>query len=91
VHSATNLWGSNTLDPGVISTRLFHAGWALGGDDVSVGGEEVYETVMEIARRGYNGEYFENVRPARCSSVAGDPLQRKEFTGLTGRMLERFR
>lgn len=81
---------SNSLDPGVIATKLLHAGWSLGGDDVSLGGEEVYETVMEIARGGCNGEYFENLRPARYSSVAGDPGARQELAELTGRMLKRF-
>jgi len=81
---------SNSLDPGVIATKLLHAGWALAGDDASVGGEEVFETVMEIARNGWNGEYFENLRPARCSPVAHDPAARRELTELTGEMLRRF-
>jgi len=81
---------SNSLDPGVISTKLLHAGWALAGDDVSVGGDDVFETVMEIARRGWSGEYFENVRPVRCSSVARDPVARRELRELTGEMLRRF-
>ncbi|NTW81842.1 MAG: SDR family NAD(P)-dependent oxidoreductase [Chlorobiaceae bacterium] len=82
---------SNSLDPGVISTKLLHAGWSLGGDDVSTGGEELYAMVMEIERSGYNGEYFENLHPARCSAVARDPFQRKELAELTGNMLQRFR
>ena len=81
---------SNSLDPGVIATKLLHAGWALAGDDVSVGGDDVFETVMEIARNDYNGEYFENARPARCSSVADDPVARRELAALTGGMLRRF-
>lgn len=81
---------SNALDPGVIATKLLHAGWSLGGDDVSVGGEEVYETVMEIALGDHNGEYFENLRPASYSSAVGDPLQRNELAELTDRMLKRF-
>lgn len=81
---------SNSLDPGVISTKLLHAGWALAGDDVSVGGNEVYETVTEIARNGWNGEYFENLRPARYSPVAGDVAARRELRELTGEMLRRF-
>jgi hypothetical protein len=32
--------------------RLFSTGWSLGGDDVSQGGEEVYETVIDISREG---------------------------------------
>ena len=88
--SGDNPLRSNSLDPGVIATKLLHAGWSLGGDDVSQGGEEVYGTVMEIARGGCNGEYFENLRPARHSSVAGDPWARKELAELTGMMLKRF-
>jgi hypothetical protein len=45
---------------------------------------------MEIARHGCNGKYFENLRSARHSSVAGDPLQRNELAELSGRMLRRF-
>jgi NAD(P)-dependent dehydrogenase (short-subunit alcohol dehydrogenase family) len=81
---------SNSLDPGVIATKLLHAGWALAGDDVSVGGDDVFETVMEIARNGSNGEYFENARPARRSSVADDPVARQELRELTGELLRRF-
>ncbi|ACF10737.1 short-chain dehydrogenase/reductase SDR [Chlorobaculum parvum NCIB 8327] len=81
---------SNSLDPGVIATKLLHAGWALAGDDVSVGGDDVFETVMEIARNDYNGEYFENARPAICSSVAQEPVARQELRELTGEMLSRF-
>ncbi len=80
---------SNSLDPGVISTKLLHAGWSLGGDDVSAGGEELYATVMTIEKQACNGEYFENLRPARCSPVAMDPLQRKELAELTENMLQR--
>lgn len=46
---------------------------------------------MEIARNDYNGEYFENARPAICSSVAQDPVARQELRELTGEMLSRFR
>jgi len=81
---------SNSLDPGVIATKLLHAGWALAGDDVSVGGDDVFETVMEIARNGYNGEYFENAQPTICSSVARAPAARQELRELTGEMLRRF-
>ena len=88
--SGEGAFRSNALDPGVIATKLLHAGWSLGGDDVSVGGGEVYGTVMEIARNDWNGMYFENLRPARHSSVAGDPGVRMELAELTGRMLSRF-
>jgi len=81
---------SNSLDPGVIATKLLHAGWALAGDDVSVGGDDVFETVMAIAKHNHNGEYFENSRPAICSSVARDPVARQELRELTDEMLRRF-
>jgi NAD(P)-dependent dehydrogenase (short-subunit alcohol dehydrogenase family) len=87
---AVRLIRSNSLDPGVIATKLLHAGWSLAGDDVTFGGDEVYETVMEIARKGWNGEYFENLRPTRHSSVADDPVARQELAALTSEMLRRF-
>ncbi len=89
--SGDNAVRSNSLDPGVIATKLLHAGWSLAGDEVSVGGDDVFETVMEIARHGYNGEYFENARPAIFSSVAQDSVARQELHELTGEMLMRFR
>jgi NAD(P)-dependent dehydrogenase (short-subunit alcohol dehydrogenase family) len=88
--SGDNAVRSNSLDPGVIATKLLHAGWALVGDDVSVGGDEVFDTVMAIAKHGYSGEYFENARPVRCSSVADDPVARHELAELTYGMLRRF-
>lgn len=81
---------SNSLDPGVIATKLLHAGWSLAGDDVSAGGEALYSTVVEIEKNSWNGEYFEDARPASYSSVAGDPVARRELCELTGRMLSRF-
>jgi len=81
---------SNTLDPGVIATKLLHAGWALAGDDVSAGGEALYDTVMAISRNNWNGEYFEDARSAICSLVARDPVARQELAELTGAMLRRF-
>jgi len=81
---------SNSLDPGVIATKLLHAGWALAGDDVSIGGDDVFETVMEIARNDYNGEYFENARPACYLSFARDPVARHDLRELTDEMLSRF-
>lgn len=53
-------------------------------------GEEVYGTVIEIAKNGWNGEYFENLRPARHSPVAGDPGAGKKLAELTGMMLKRL-
>jgi hypothetical protein len=38
----------------------------------SASDDEVYETVMEIARHGTNGNCFENLRPAgACCLTAG--------------------
>ena len=61
-----------------------------GGRIGATGRKELYGWVMEIARGGDNGEYFENLRPARHSPVAGDPGARMDLAGLTGRMLSRF-
>ena len=63
---------SNCLHPGVISTKLLHAGWGGGGAPVAEGARnEVYvATAPEL--KGVTGKYFMNRRESRSSAISYD-------------------
>jgi NAD(P)-dependent dehydrogenase (short-subunit alcohol dehydrogenase family) len=63
----------NALDPGVIATKLLHAGWNLMGDDVSRGAGPLVHLACSPDVSGVTGCYFECNRPVECASRASDP------------------
>ncbi len=78
---------ANALDPGILSTKLLHAGWPLRGEDPAEGGAALCAIAISPEFSGVNGRYFEDGRPASCSALALDPLLRQELWESTMEML----
>ena len=78
----------NTLDPGVLATKLLHAGWMLSGQDPVYGGEALAWLALSEDVAGITGRYFENNHPASCSSLALDPDLRRQLWNISKEMLE---
>ncbi|RNA68267.1 SDR family NAD(P)-dependent oxidoreductase [Prosthecochloris sp. ZM_2] len=69
----------NTLDPGILATKLLHAGWNLIGADVSCGAPPLLYLACSNDVEGVSGLYFENNHPSICSSKASDPDVRAQL------------
>jgi len=62
----------NVLHPGVISTKLLHAGWGSGGSDITLGSKtSIYLAVSEEVA-SVSGKYFSNRQPAKSSGTSYD-------------------
>ena len=79
----------NTLDPGVLATKLLHAGWRLSGQDPVYGGKALVWLALSEEVAGITGCYFENNHQASCSSLALDPDLRCQLWGISEEMVGR--
>lgn len=81
---------ANALHPGVIDTKLLHAGFNMKGASVEQGARtSVYlATSDEVA--GVSGRYFDNCREARPSRIAGDDRLAEALWAQSERLLARF-
>ncbi len=62
----------NCLHPGVISTKLLHAGWGMGGGSLQQGAAtSVYLATSEDVS-GVSGQYFVNKRPQKSAAFSYD-------------------
>ncbi len=63
---------ANCLHPGVISTKLLHAGWGIGGGSLQQGAAtSVYLATSEEVE-GVSGKYFVNSRPQKSAAFSYD-------------------
>ena len=60
---------SNSLYPGVIDTKLLHAGFDMAGDPVAEGARTPVFLATSPEVKGISGKYFD-----RCTAVASAPL-----------------
>ena len=63
---------ANCLHPGVISTKLLHAGWGIGGADVRRGAETSVYLAVSPDVEGVSGKYFVNKRPQKSVAFSYD-------------------
>jgi hypothetical protein len=72
------------MHPGVISTRLLHAMFSVGGDRP----EHAAENIRYVAsRRDDNGSYYDERRPSPPNPQAADPATQDRLADLTTRIL----
>ncbi|MEV1333910.1 SDR family NAD(P)-dependent oxidoreductase [Micromonospora costi] len=73
-----------SVHPGVISTRLLHAMFSIGGERP----EQAAATIRYVAaRRDDNGTYYDERRPAPPNPQASDPATQDRLHDLTARLL----
>ncbi len=81
---------SNSLHPGVIDTKLLHAGFSGKGDPVSLGARTHVYLATSPDVKGVSGKYFENCKPAQPSSQAKDPELARRLWEWTERAVRRW-
>jgi retinol dehydrogenase 14 len=71
----------NSLHPGVIATKLLHAGFGPGGAPLADGARTTIRVATDPALRGVSGRYFANERETRSSAASRDEaLQERLWT-----------
>ncbi len=82
-HLAEKLTGSNVtancLHPGVISTKLLHAGWGMGGGSLKQGAETSVYLATSSDVGNVTGKYFVSKRPANPAAISYDSEVRKRL------------
>lgn len=78
----------NTLDPGVLATKLLHAGWSLSGEDPVYGGDRLAWLALSKDVAALTGCYFENNRQASYSPLVNDRQLRQQLWDISEKMLE---
>lgn len=63
---------SNALHPGVIRTKLLHAGWGGGGSDLARGAETIVYCATATALENVTGRFFDNQRETASSPASHD-------------------
>ncbi len=81
---------ANCLHPGVISTKLLHAGWGTGGSNVQQGAAtSVYLAVSpEIAKT--SGHYFANKRPQKSAAFTYDHKAQDKLWQISDETMQRI-
>lgn len=79
---------SNVLHPGVIATKLLHAGWGRGGgNDLGRGAETVVYVATAPELENVTGRYFDNRRMSESSMVTHDKQLQSEFWNVSARLV----
>ncbi len=63
---------SNCLHPGVISTKLLHAGWGIGGASTSEGARTSIYAATSPELKGKSGLYLVNSHESKSSAISYD-------------------
>ena len=78
----------NCLHPGVISTKLLHAGWGIGGASVKVGANNLMFLAFSDKVKDVTGKYFSDKRAVSSSGTTYNENVRKEFWKQTEEMTD---
>ncbi len=85
---AENLMGSsittNCLHPGVISTKLLHAGWGSGGSRLHEGSTTSVYLATSLDVETISGKYFSYSRQTESSAISHDRDVQKRLWDLSG-------
>jgi NAD(P)-dependent dehydrogenase (short-subunit alcohol dehydrogenase family) len=62
----------NCLHPGVVSTKLLHAGWGMGGVDLHQGAQNSIYAAVSPEMEGVSGKYLVNKKDVRSAAISYD-------------------
>jgi len=63
---------ANCLHPGVVSTKLLHAGWGMGGVSVHAGAQNSIYAAVSPEMEGKTGLYLVSQKPAKSAAISYD-------------------
>lgn len=81
----------NCLHPGVISTKLLHAGWGSGGSRIQEGSTTSVYLATSPEMETITGKYFSNSRQAGSSGISYNRITQRKLWELSEEMIgEKF-
>lgn len=81
---------ANCLHPGVIDTKLLHAGFAIKGSPVEAGARTSVFLATSAAVAGVTGKYYDNCREKPCSAKGRDQALARALWQATDAALAAF-
>ncbi|MCE1189363.1 MAG: SDR family oxidoreductase [Ignavibacteria bacterium] len=81
---------SNSLHPGVVTTKLLRAGFSMEGISTSEGAETSVYVATSTQARNVTGKYFSDSRETACSHIASDELKADKLWEISRRFTEKF-
>ncbi len=80
----------NCLHPGVVSTKLLHAGWGMGGVSVHAGAQNSIYAAVSPEMEDKTGLYLVNQKPAKSVAISYDKKVQDRLWEISKRLMERF-
>lgn len=80
----------NALHPGVIGTKLLHAGWGMGGGSLQQGAATSVYLATSDDVENVSGQYFVNKRPQKSASFSYDHKAQDKLWQISKRIVENF-
>ncbi len=78
----------NCLHPGVVSTKLLHAGWGMGGVSLHAGAQNSIYVAVSPKIEGKTALYFVAQKPSRSAAISYDKKIQKRLWELSGYLVE---
>lgn len=79
---------ANSLHPGVISTKLLHAGWGSGGASLESGAATSVYLATAAEVEGVTGQYFANERESTPSAASRNRAVQEQLWEVSERLLK---
>ena len=79
----------NCLHPGVISTKLLHAGWGIGGSSLEQGASTSVFLASSEEVENVSGKYFVNSREQKSSAISYDQKIQDRLWEISETLLEK--
>ncbi len=77
---------SNALHPGVIATKLLHAGWG-GGNALARGAETIVHCATALELENVTGRFFDNKRETTSSALSHDKNLQRTLWDMSAQMV----
>ena len=81
---------ANCLHPGVISTKLLHAGWGAGGADVHQGAQTSVYAAVSLEMEGKTGLYLVKRKPAKSAAISYDKKVQERLWQISTEIRNRY-
>ncbi len=77
----------NCLHPGVVSTKLLHAGWGVGGSSLHQGAQTSVYAAVAPEMDGVSGKYLVNKQISRSTAISYDQRVQNRLWEITIRLI----